>query len=86
MVMKPEVVGKFGCFKMLNTALLDHYKKVAKSTLAQDGEWWVRVLYLVVSYEDQPTSAQVVSLCKIKSVDYLLLRKIQQKLSWFLVR
>lgn len=74
-----ELVGEFNTYENLCSALESIHFKVAESSIITEEEG--SVLYLCKSTNDE-----VLSVCKLKTFEYKVYRKLREKLSNYLIR
>jgi hypothetical protein len=81
-----QTLGEFSDYGALNDALCRVFKDVAKSEIAQEEEG--NVLYLIKRPNPSATDMkpEVLSLCKLKTLEYRLFRKMREKLRNFYKR
>lgn len=71
-----QSLGRFTDFSMMCDVLCQTFKDVAKSEIAQEEEG--NVLYFVK--RPKTGKSEVLSLCKLKTLEYRLFRKMREKL------
>ena len=74
-------LGNFNNYYSLCDKLEETFKQVAKSPIAQDEEG--NVLYFVKKSPDGAEELNVLSLCKLKTLEYRVFRKMREKLRGF---
>ncbi|CAI2365322.1 unnamed protein product [Moneuplotes crassus] len=73
-----ETIGTFDCIDSLSEALMHEYDNVAAGSIQNEEEG--AVIYMVSrGIKDE----QVISLCKLKSIEYRIFRKLREKLRNF---
>lgn len=76
-------LGLFDDYDTMCNTLCTTFKDVAKSEIAKDEEG--NVLYFIKRSKDSPEQDKVVSLSKLKTLEYRLFRKMREKLRNFYV-
>ena len=74
-----ESIGKFRDYDKMCDALCHYFKEVAKSEIAKDEEG--NVLYFISRGKNN--KSRCLSLCKLKTLEYRLFRKMREKLRNF---
>lgn len=74
-----KTMGKFTDYSKMCDALCKVFKDVAKSEIAEEEEG--NVLYFIK--RPKTGQSQVLSLCKLKTLEYRLFRKMREKLRNF---
>ena len=77
-------LGTYSDYNKLCDNLCRVFKDVAKSEIAQEEEG--NVLYFVKRNKQDPEESEVLSLCKLKTLEYRLFRKMREKLRNFYAR
>lgn len=73
-----DSLGAFSDYDKLCDALSHEFMNVAKATIREAEEG--AVLYLVKRDREDPKKDEVISLCKLKTLEYRLFRKMREKL------
>ena len=77
-----QTLGSFSDYGQLCDALCRVFKDVAKSEIAQEEEG--NVLYFIKRPQEESSApSEVLSLCKLKTLEYRLFRKMREKLRNF---
>ena len=77
-------LGQYDDYEKLCDNLCRVFKDVAKSEIAQEEEG--NVLYFIKRDKQDPEQSEVLSLCKLKTLEYRLFRKMREKLRNFYAR
>ena len=77
-MVKAESHGLYNNYDKLCDKLYELFKEVAKSKIADEEEG--SVLYLIKRDFENPQNDRVLSLCKLKTLEYRLFRKMREKL------
>ena len=81
-MVKVDSLGLFNEYSSLCNGLYKAFRDVAKSKITDEEEG--SVLYLVRRNKDgDPTKDKVLSLAKLKTIEYRIFRKIREKLRGF---
>lgn len=80
-VVDMESLGTFSSYDLLCDKIEATFKEVSRSTIAKDEEG--NVLYFQRKQEDNSTEDEVLSLAKLKTLEYRLFRKMREKLRNF---
>lgn len=75
---KTEILCEAHTVDYLFDELIELHQEISKSSLEKSGEGVV--LYFVIKDDLNPTEDRVASLCKIKTLEYRIFRKIREKL------
>ena len=76
-----QTLGSFSEYGPLCDSLCRVFKDVAKSEIAQEEEG--NVLYFIKRASEGSAKDEVLSLCKLKTLEYRLFRKMREKLRNF---
>lgn len=76
-----QSAGVYNNYDSLCDGLYNLFKDVAKSKIAEEEEG--SVLYLIKRDFEDPSKDKVLSLCKLKTLEYRLFRKMREKLKSF---
>lgn len=80
-MVKAETIGLYNNFDVLCDGLYRNFIDVSKSRIAEDEEG--SVLYLIKRDKKNPERDTVLSLFKLKTLEYRLFRKMREKLRRF---
>jgi hypothetical protein len=77
-MVKAETYGVFNNFDKLCDSYIELFSEISKSRITEEEEGCV--LYMVKRDAKNPEADEVLSLCKVKTLEYRLFRKMREKL------